>query len=133
VRPKTKSLELPAGTYKLKFHEHYLGGVTITAGQPTEIQVGTLSMPNLSGRTVAVCSPDSRCFNTASGGWAGVVRPKTKSLELPAGTYKLKFHEHYLGGVTITAGQPTEIQVGTLSMPNLRGVGQAYSLLRRTV
>ncbi len=121
LSPEMNSMQVSAGRYKLKFGNYYLQDVVVEAGQPTEIQVGTLRVPNLSGRTVAVCSPDSQCFNTASGGWAGVVTPKTKSLELPAGSYKLKFDEHYLDGVTVTAGQPTEIHVGTLRMPNLSG------------
>ena len=119
ISPETKNIKVKAGTYKLKFQNHYLQGVEVIGGQTTDVLVGTLSISNLSGRTVAVCEPDSKCYNYANNGWVGVVSPEVNSLEVPTGTYKLKFQNHYLQGVEVIGGQTTDVLVAAISMPSV--------------
>jgi len=114
ISPKDKTLEVPPGTYKLKFSNHYLEGIEVGAGHTTEAQVGSISIPNLSGRSVDV-------YEQQSDQWVGNISPKDKTLEVPPGTYKLKFSNHYLEGIEVGAGKPAEVQVGVLSIPNLSG------------
>jgi Mg-chelatase subunit ChlD len=114
MHPQGKPLEVPAGTYKLKFNSHYLEGIEVGTGKLTDVHLGSIRMPNLSDRTV-------EAYEQQSGNWVGNIQPKEKSLEVPAGTYKLKFNSHYLPGITVAADKPTEVQVGSISMPNLTG------------
>lgn len=146
VQPKKKSLEVPPGVYKLKFDSYELPGVEVNPGQPAEILLGSVVIPNLSARTVEV-------YEQKSGSWVGSLKPHKKKeggasvslpggtkievkdaelgdlmgeeaevdrgLEVPAGVYKLKFNSYELGGVEVSAGKPTQVQIGSISMPNL--------------
>lgn len=155
IRPDAKKqLEVPPGTYKLKFNSHFLTDLKVQPGEPLELTLGTLNIPHLSGRTVEV-------YTQASGEWVGNIKPmKTKTttipgvavalpgggkidvaggslgslgdlggesdssapgLEVPAGTYKLKFNSHFQEGIEVAAGAPTVVSIGSISMPNLSG------------
>ena len=105
VSPEATRLELPEGTYKLKFHKHYLDGVEITAGQPTEIQLSELSMPSLSGASIPVCSPDSKGKGDFQAGWVGEISAEAPSLEVPAGEYKIRMGKQFIEGITVAAGE----------------------------
>ena len=120
LTPDANSMEVTPGTYKLKFQNHYHEGIEIGAGETVEVKVGNLSVPNLSQRLVGICGQASKCDGNWQAGWAGVVSPQAKRLELPAGTYKLKFH-NYFDEIEITAGELTEIQISELTMPSLSG------------
>lgn len=154
IRPDAKKqLEVPPGTYKLKFNGHFLTDLRVQPGEPLELTLGTVTIPHLSGRTVEV-------YTQASGEWVGNIKPmktntaaipgvavslpgggridvaggalgslgdlgtETESaapgLEVPAGTYKLKFNSHFQEGIEVAAGAPTVVQIGSISMPNLR-------------
>jgi Mg-chelatase subunit ChlD len=107
-----KNLEIPAGTYKLKFTGHYMEGVKVEAGKSTEISLGSISIPNLSGRTIEV-------FAQQPEAWAGNISPTEKTLEVPAGSYKLKFTGYYLENINVEADKSTEVSIGSISIPNL--------------
>ncbi len=112
ISPEEKTLQVPAGTYKLKFSNHSVEGVKVEADKPVEILLGAISLPGLSGRIVEV-------YDQQSNNWAGNISPKEKILWVPAGTYKLKFASYYLEGIEVGTGKSTEIQLGSISMPNL--------------
>jgi len=103
ISPNQKSLEVPAGTYKLGFGNLYIGDVEVKAGQTKEIQLGVISIPNLSSRQLEVCASTFKCGHRVPGG-VGTISPKQKSLEVPAGTYTLTWGEQDLGTVTVEAG-----------------------------
>ena len=105
VSPDATRLELPEGTYYLKFHKHYLNGVEITAGQPTEIQLGELSMPSLSGASIPVCSPDSKCKGDYQADWVGEISAEAPSLEVPAGERKIRMGKQFIEGIMVAAGE----------------------------
>lgn len=113
ISSKEKMLEVPPGTYKLKFSNYYLEGIEVKT-EPVEIWLGSIQLPNLSGRTVEV-------YEQQSNNWAGNITPKEKILWIPAGTYKLKFAGYYLEGIEVGNSKSTEIQLGSISMPNLSG------------
>lgn len=150
IQPKKKSLEVPPGVYKLKFDSYELPGVEVNPGQPAEILLGSVVIPNLSARTVEV-------YEQKSGNWVGSLKPHKKKeggasvslpgstkievkdaelgdtmgdvmgdeaavdrgLEVPAGLYKLKFNSYEIEDIQVAAGKPTQVQIGSISMPNL--------------
>ena len=118
LTPNAHSMEVTPGTYKLKFHNHYAEGIEIGAGETIEVMVGNLNVSNLSQREVGVCNKESNCSGDWGEGWAGHVSPKARRLELPAGTYKLKFHNYY-DEIEITASELTEVQISELTMPSI--------------
>jgi len=114
ITAKARTLEVPAGTYKLRFYSHYLEGVEVGSGQTTELLLGAISIPNLSGHKVEV-------YDQQSDSKVGDIMVEARTLEVPAGTYKLRFYSHYLEGVEVGPEQSTEVLLGAISMPNLSG------------
>ena len=105
LTPESNSIKVNAGTYKIKFKSHYLDGIEVAAGETVEIQVGTLDLTNLSTRTLPVCSTQSPCSYDGSDGWVGKITAEAKSLEIPAGTYKLKMGKQFIEDVSVEAGE----------------------------
>lgn len=102
ISPAAPTLQLPAGTYKLKFENLFVERVVVTAGRSTEILLGTISLPNLA-RTADVFDQSSTGENIFMAGYVGTISPETPTLQVPAGTYKLKFDKLF---------QPIRVEAG---------------------
>ena len=59
-------------------------------------------------------------------GTVGTISPTTPTLEVPAGTYKLKFDILFIERVAVTSGRSAEILLGTISLPNLVRTAEVY-------
>ena len=98
---------MAAGTYKLKLSVSVWGAVlddvVVHDGETTVLRLGRIGVQNLH-RSVAVCTPDSDCYNQASEGYAGLLTPEEPVLEVFPGTYKLKFGEQYEEGLVVEPG-----------------------------
>jgi hypothetical protein len=110
ISPKTKILKVPAGIYKLRFDWHYLQNVKVEKEKTTDIHIGVINMPKLSGsRAVEVCALGGECGRYMEG-WAGSITPETKSLEVPAGVYRLKWGQQDLGNITVREGSTVTVE-----------------------
>ena len=109
LSPASPTLQVPAGTYKLKFDQLFVEHVEVGRGQ-SDIVLGAISIPNLA-RTVEVYSQSSSGTNYYAPGYVGTLSPASPTLQVPAGTYKLKFDRLFVenvrveAGKTVTAGQ----------------------------
>jgi hypothetical protein len=90
ISPPEITLQVPAGTYKLKFANLFVEHVAVTSAHSAKILLGTISLPNLS-RTAEVYEQNSSGINFMAAGYAGSISPPETTLQVPAGTYKLKF------------------------------------------
>jgi hypothetical protein len=125
ISPKTQTLQVPAGTYKLKFANLFVEHVVVTSSRSPEILLGTISLPNLT-RQVEVYDQNSPGDNYMSAGYAGAISSKTQTLQVPAGTYKLKFANLFVEHVVVTSSRSLEILLGTISLPNLARKVEIY-------
>src|SRR4030095_6573290 len=125
ISPTTTTLQVPAGTYKLKFDNHFVERVVVTSARPSEILLGTISLPNLA-RTAEVYEQSSSADNKYVPGYAGSISPTATTLQVPAGTYKLKFDNHFAERVVVTSARPSEILLGQISLPNLARTAEVY-------
>jgi hypothetical protein len=125
ITPTTPTLQVPAGTYKLKFDRLFVEQVAVTLGHSPEILLGTISVPNLT-RTVEVYDQTSSGTGYLADGYAGSITPTTPTLEVPAGTYKLKFDRLFVEQVAVTPAHSSEILLGTISVPNLTRTAEVY-------
>ena len=125
ITPTTTTLQVPAGTYKLKFDNLFIEHVAVTSARSPEILLGTISLPNLT-RTVEVYDQNSSGGNVTSSGYAGTISPTTTTLQVPAGTYKLKFDNLFVEHVAVTSARSPEILLGTISLPNLTRTAEVY-------
>jgi TIR domain-containing protein len=103
LTPAATTLQVPAGTYKLKFAKHFVERVAVASARSSDILLGTISLPNLT-RTAEVYDQSSSGDATYSAGYAGSLTPTTTTLQVPAGTYKLKFANLF--------GQPIRVESG---------------------
>ena len=124
ISPTTTTLQVPAGTYKLKFANHFFERVDVTSARSPEILLGTISLPNLT-RTVEVYDQKSSAENYVAAGYAGEISPTKTALQVPAGPYKLKFANHFFEHV-VTAARSREIVLGAISLPNLTRTVEVY-------
>ena len=67
--------------------------------------LGAISISNIEARTVEVYSQESSGCHPSFAGFAGYISPETNRLQLPAGTYKLKFAEHFIENIVIKPGE----------------------------
>ena len=104
MSPTTTTLQLPAGTYKLKFNNHFFEDVAVTAARSPEILLGTISLPNLT-RTAEVYDQKSSAVGTYTAGYAGTISPTATTLQVPPGTYQLKFDNLLMPGIRVEPGQ----------------------------
>ena len=104
ISPTTTTLQVPPGTYKLKFDNHLFENVVVTSGHVAEIALGTISLPNVT-RTAEVYDQNSSALATYSPGYAGTISPTTTTLQVPVGTYKLKFDNLFVPGIRVEAGK----------------------------
>ena len=125
LSPTTTTLQVPAGTYKLKFGNHFVEHVAVTSARSPEILLGTISLPNLT-RKVEVYDQKSSAEHYLAVGYAGTLSPTTTTLQVPAGTYKLKFDNHFVEHVAVTSARSLEILLGTISLPNLTRKVEVY-------
>jgi hypothetical protein len=125
ISPTTTTLQVPTGTYKLKFDKHFVERVVVTSARPSEIRLGTISLPNLA-RTAEVYEQSSSADHQYVAGYAGSISPTTTTLQVPTGTYKLKFDKHFVERVVVTSARSSEILLGTISLPNLARTAEVY-------
>jgi hypothetical protein len=125
ISPATTTLQVPAGTYKLKFGRHFVEHVAVTSARSPEILLGAISLPNL-GRTAEVYDQNSSAEGTYTEGYAGTISPPATTLQVPAGTYKLKFGRHFFEHVGVTSARSQEILLGTISLPTLGRTVEVY-------
>ncbi|MFZ1986347.1 MAG: VWA domain-containing protein [Desulfatitalea sp.] len=98
IHAHIKFLQVPAGTYKLKFGEIMLEGIEVGAGATKEVLLGTLAIPNLKDGLISVSEQ-------SSGKKIGDIYDHIKFLQVPAGTYKLKVHGAEIKDIVVEAGQ----------------------------
>ena len=129
ITPTTTTLQVPAGTYKLKFGDYggvFVEHVAVSSARSSEILLGTISIPNVA-REVEVYDQNSKASSFTDVGYAGSITPTTTTLEVPAGTYKLKFGDYggvFVDRVAVSSARSSEILLGTISIPNVtREVG----------
>jgi hypothetical protein len=104
ISPSEPTLQVPAGTYKLKFDNLFVERVAITTAGSAEIVLGTISLPNLA-RTVQVFEQSSSGKSKYVAGYAGTISPMERTLQVPAGTYKLKFDNLFAQPIRVESGK----------------------------
>jgi hypothetical protein len=125
ISPTATTLQVPVGTYKLKFDGLFLERVVVTSAGSREIVLGTISLPGLS-RVAEVYEQSSSGGNFTVPGFTGRISPTATALQVPAGTYRLKFDQLFLERVAVTSARSTEIVLGTISLPHLSRVAEVY-------
>ncbi|MFO1352682.1 MAG: VWA domain-containing protein [Gammaproteobacteria bacterium] len=103
IHDSDKFIQLPAGTYKLQFGESFLEGLEVGAGASQEVQLGSITIPNLKGSVVFI-------YEQSSGKQIGAIHDSDKFIQLPAGTYKLTLHGVEVKDIVVEAGQEVEIE-----------------------
>jgi hypothetical protein len=104
ITPTTPTLQVPAGTYKLKFDRLFVEQVAVTPAHSSEILLGTISVPNLT-RTAEVYDQTSSGTGYLADGYAGSITPATPTLQVPAGTYKLKLANLFVQPIRVEPGK----------------------------
>ena len=90
-----------------------------TGSPAAAVGFGAITITNLKTRTAEVYDQNSSAVGTYSAGYAGTISPATPTLQVPAGTYKLKFNNHFVEQVAVTSAGSAGIVLGTISLPNL--------------
>lgn len=110
--PSANFLELPVGKYMLTFGKYNAENIEVKAKQTTEVLLGSISIPNLESSKVKVCEnkPGVLC-SSVFGGYAGTIASGQKSLELPPGTYMLKFEDRLMEGVEVGPGEEIVLEI----------------------
>jgi len=109
ISDKAPTLQVPTGIYKLKFANAFAGQVHIMSGRTTTVTLGAIDIKNLM-RDVEVYAQDSAANGTWEIGYAGTLSPKSPTLQVPPGTYKLKFANHFAEHIRVGAGQATSLK-----------------------
>jgi hypothetical protein len=104
IRPDARTLQVPAGTYKLKFSNTFIDKVVVGSAQSRDIVLGTISVPGLM-RNAEVFTQDSKGDYVGAPGYAGALRPDAPTLQVPPGTYKLKFDQTFIESIRVDAGK----------------------------
>jgi hypothetical protein len=125
ISPTAITLQVPTGTYKLKFDKLFVEHVAITSAATGETLLGAISLPNLT-RTVEVYDQSSSGDHVYAAGYAGTISPTATTLQVPTGTYKLKFDKLFVEHVAITSAATREILLGAISLPNLTRTVEVY-------
>ena len=119
------TLQVPAGTYKLKFANMFVEHVAVTRAGAREVATGTISLPNLT-RTVEVYEQTSSGDGSFAAGYAGNMSASRTTLQVPPGTYKLKMANVFIQRVVVSASEGSPIRLGTISLPNLTRSAEVY-------
>ena len=101
LSPDQNTLEVPAGKYRLRFQNHYLQNIQVASGETVEVQLGRISIPGLAQAKPWVCAQDSEYCDASLEGYAGYLSPDQNTLEVPAGTYRLKFQNQFFDGIEV--------------------------------
>jgi len=109
LSPEATTLQVPAGTYKLKFGKFFLENIEAKVGQPIEILLGAIVYPGVN-RRVEVYSQDSEGDYRFQKGYVGTLSPEATTLQVPAGTYKLKFGKFFLENIVVKSGKETVLK-----------------------
>lgn len=118
-------LQVPAGTYKLKFANIFVEHVAVKRAGAREIATGTISVPNLT-RTVEVYEQASSAEGSFAAGYAGNISASRTTLQVPPGTYKLKMANVFIQQVVVSPSEGSPILLGTISLPNLTRTAEVY-------
>lgn len=110
--PNANYLELPVGNYMLTFGKYNAENIEVKARQTTEVLLGSISIPKLESSQVKVCEykPGVLC-SSVFGGYAGTIVSGKTSLELPPGTYMLKFEDRLVEGVEVGPGEDIVVEI----------------------
>ena len=78
-----------------------------SAGSPTRppVGLGAITISNLKTGNVEVYDQNSIAQGTFSPGYAGTISPPTTTLQVPAGTYKLRFDRLFVQGIRVESGK----------------------------
>lgn len=138
---QTNRMKLPAGRYVLKYVSDIADSpgieqvVDIKLGELTSIALGEITISNLVRRHVMAFEATAAPLSTAERGYAGSFGEGRRSLQVPAGQYRLKFYSEYaqtpgvtLDDVMVHAGQTTELLLGRIQMDEVGG--QRYMVVR---
>jgi TIR domain-containing protein len=125
ISPSTTTLHVPAGTYKLKFANLFVQQVAVTSAPSPAILLGAISVPHLT-RTAEVYDQTSSGDSAYVAGYAGTLSPTTTTLQVPAGTYKLKFANLFVQHLAVTSARSPDILLGTISLPNINRTVEVY-------
>lgn len=109
LSPETPALQVPIGTYKLKFSNHFLERVVVKSGGDTQISLGGIAIDNLT-RAVEVYDQKSPGEASWQAGYAGELSPKNPALHIPAGVYKLKFANKFVENVRVESGKTVRLK-----------------------
>ena len=99
-----------------------------SAGSPPQqfAGLGAIKIANLKTRTVEVYEQNSSGDWHLAAGYAGSLSPTQTTLQVPAGTYKVKFDKLFVEHVAVTSAHSSEILLGTISLPNLTRTAEVY-------
>jgi hypothetical protein len=125
ITPRTSTLQVPTGTYKLKLANLFVENVAVTSAGSADVVLGTISLPNLT-RPAEVYDQSSSGAGAYAAGYAGTLSPNQTMLEVPSGTYKLKFANLFLERVAVAPSRSSEILLGTISLPGLTRMAEVY-------
>ena len=116
-----KPVEVPAGTYTLKWQYFQLDGIEVKAGEnlvadTKTLGIGTISLPDAT-ESVNVINPQTEAM--VGRWWRHIKKP----VEVPAGTYTLKWQYFQLDGIEVKAGEnlvadTKTLGIGTISLPD---------------
>ena len=119
------TIQLPVGTYKLKFNDFEIDNIKITAGEKNTLDVskliGWLTLTNNQ-------QPYVRAMDQMTGKQKGIIGNNPNStIQLPVGTYKLKFNDFEIDDIKITAGEKNTFDVSKfIGWLTLSNNNQAY-------
>jgi len=125
ITPRASTLQVPTGTYKLKLANLFVENVAVTSAHSADVMLGTISLPNLT-RSAEVYDQSSSGAGAYATGFAGTLSPNQTTLEVPSGTYKLKFANLFLERVAVAPSRSSEILLGTISLPGLTRTAEVY-------
>ena len=97
-------LQVPPGTYKLKFDRLFVKHVAITSAATREILLGVISVSNVT-RTAEVYEQSSGGEHVYVAGYVGTIAPPKSTLQVPAGTYKLKLANSFTQPIRVESGK----------------------------
>jgi hypothetical protein len=109
ISPTATTLQVPAGTYKLKFDNLFVEDVVVTSTRSPNIVLGTVSVPKLA-RKVEVYDQSSSGDFAGQTGYVGTISPPATTLEVPPGVYKLKFGNLFVPLIRVEAGKIAVVQ-----------------------
>jgi len=101
-----KPVQVPVGTYKLKFPNFVVEGIEVGPGEKKSIDastlVGWISIPNTQDGVYIL--------DQQTGEKKGYSGSSNKPVQVPVGTYRLKFPNFTVDGIVVEAGQRVVVE-----------------------